>query len=62
MKEILKDHRNGMLSDRFSLEAMNCPFVYFESHPFLNFAMMLCTVVEASLNVVFFLPFVIYIV
>ena len=51
-----------MLSDRFSLEAMNCPFVYFESHPFLNFAMMLCTVVEASLNVVFFLPFVLYIV
>ena len=28
MKEILKDHRNCMLSDRFSLEAMNCPFVY----------------------------------
>ena len=34
-------HPDCMLSDRFSLVAMNCPFAYFESHPVLNFAIML---------------------
>ena len=49
-----------MLTDRFSLEAMNCPFVSVLNHPYLNFAIMLWTVVKVSLNVVFFLEFVLY--
>ena len=51
-----------MLSDRFSLEAVNCLFVYFEGHPFLNFAIMLWRVVKACLNVVLFPQFVFYMV
>ena len=62
MKGILKDQPGCVLSDRFSLEVANCPFVYFERHPFLNSAIMLWTVVKAHLNVVFFLQFVLYIV
>ena len=51
-----------MLSDRFSLEAVNCQFGYFESYPFLNFAIMPWTIVKAPLNVKFFVQFVLYIV
>ena len=58
--ELLKDQPECMLSDRFYVGATNCPFVYFESHPFLNFSIIVCTVVKSSLNVAFFLEFVIY--
>ena len=51
-----------MLSDRFSLEAVNCPFAYFEIDPSLNFEIMLETVANPSLNIAFFLQFVLYIV
>ena len=37
MKELLKDQPNCILSDSLSLEAVIFPFVYLESHPFLNF-------------------------
>ena len=51
-----------MLSDRFSLEAVNFPFVYFENHSFLVFSSMLWATVKASIIVIIVIIIIIIII